>query len=262
MYKKVLLFVIAIMSFSSSIFAQCDSCVALSGANLQVAPYYVGGKYVNGFYPNPSPFVCANQTINETIQVVMPLDTVVTIGVPTTLRFTDWEITGITNIPAGLSFRTMPGFNTKFNGPNTTTPATACAVICGTPTSPNTISDSVSIAVNVKVGLAGTQSSVIKYRVQVGNCGVSNDKPNTANINVYPNPITEKTIFSYELIENSNVEIKLIDMTGKLIKSTSMQQGPGLQTINIFDDVNVKSGIYLLNAKINDKVYTVRVIMN
>ncbi len=64
------------------------------------------------------------------------------------------------------------------------------------------------------------------------------------------------------MIENSEEEIKLMDMTGRVIKSTSMQQGAGLQTVNIFEGLNVNSGIYLLNAKINEKVYTVRVIMN
>ena len=78
---------------------------------------------------------------------------------------------------------------------------------------------------------------------------ISEYKSNALNINIYPNPFTEKTTITYTLLENENIELKIVDITGKeLINPFTQHQSKGNQSIEI-DASKLSSGFYFYILK-------------
>jgi hypothetical protein len=82
----------------------------------------------------------------------------------------------------------------------------------------------------------------------------------------HPNPFNNQTVISYQLARESDVNIYIYDILGKLIKVfSSKDQQPGRHKINWygenrFGDI-VSSGIYFCQLNVNDKVSTKKLIL-
>ena len=68
---------------------------------------------------------------------------------------------------------------------------------------------------------------------------------NSFEVNVYPNPFSNKTVFSYTLPEAGNVNVKVYDLVGNEVTmiSTNTVLSSGNHTMN-FDASSLKQGVY------------------
>ena len=80
-----------------------------------------------------------------------------------------------------------------------------------------------------------------------------NDLSAGNSIRMYPNPVTDRQLFlKINTAQGENLQMKIWDMTGRLIKSTNYQTVPGTTTLTI-DVKELKSGYYLMSV-IGEKV--------
>ena len=78
--------------------------------------------------------------------------------------------------------------------------------------------------------------------------------------NIYPNPVTNNAIISYELPLKSQVTISLYNLTGKEILSLiNEEQDKGSYSIN-FNANNLDSGIYFCTLKAGEKTITKKIV--
>jgi photosystem II stability/assembly factor-like uncharacterized protein len=67
----------------------------------------------------------------------------------------------------------------------------------------------------------------------------------------YPNPFNPSTVINYTVNDNSNISIKVYDMTGREIRTlVNTFQNAGTYSVN-FNAVNLASGIYFYVLKVN-----------
>lgn len=79
---------------------------------------------------------------------------------------------------------------------------------------------------------------------------------NNTCISVYPNPANDFVNISYYLDKTEFVSIKLIDFTGKEIKTiTNCRQNRGLKKV-LFNTFELESGIYLYKIQVGRKIYS------
>ena len=77
---------------------------------------------------------------------------------------------------------------------------------------------------------------------------IANDvkKEDVSSLTVYPNPMNDRGNVSFELGKNGDVEIKIYDLQGKLVKQKLFNNLPaGTQTIS-FNSGNLPNGTYLI----------------
>ena len=93
---------------------------------------------------------------------------------------------------------------------------------------------------------------------------ITKNEPVKLNQN-YPNPFNPSTVISYMLNDNSNVSIKVFDMTGREVRTlVNSYQGAGTYSVN-FNANNLASGIYFyvlrVNTGTNEITKTMRMIL-
>ena len=81
-------------------------------------------------------------------------------------------------------------------------------------------------------------------------------KQETLSYNVYPNPVKNNFTLSYTIPESSNVNVSLLDISGKEIKviRNGYQEAGNYSISQNIKDIN--GGVFLLRIQINDEVYT------
>lgn len=82
------------------------------------------------------------------------------------------------------------------------------------------------------------------------------------DMSVYPNPAHEKLNINFYLTEQNNVEIRVIDLVGKIIVSENhgiKNAGPKEFSINTS---NFISGIYLLEIEVGNDIFTQKISIN
>ena len=80
-----------------------------------------------------------------------------------------------------------------------------------------------------------------------------NDKNNIISLNIAPNPVSETATLKYNLVENSNIKISIVDINGNVIEevlNTTKTIGNYSTAINTS---NYASGYYIINVNINGK---------
>jgi hypothetical protein len=84
--------------------------------------------------------------------------------------------------------------------------------------------------------------------------GVNENENSISNFELYPNPANSLIRVNFNVENNSNVKIELVDLLGKVVLSkneVAIQNGNVDQT---FDCGNLQNGNYLMKITINDKV--------
>lgn len=87
---------------------------------------------------------------------------------------------------------------------------------------------------------------------------------NGALCTVYPNP-NSVGIFSIDINvpqENSNVDLQLSDLNGKIIYNSLPKVVNGRYSTTIGENLNLPKGVYLLTIKVNDLIETKKLIVN
>ncbi|MGB3079354.1 MAG: T9SS type A sorting domain-containing protein [Saprospiraceae bacterium] len=72
--------------------------------------------------------------------------------------------------------------------------------------------------------------------------------PEIMLLNLYPNPVSDNLNLSFEIIEAKDIELTMVNNTGRIYHSSIYQSNPGLNTISI-DVSQVPEGIYFLQIK-------------
>ena len=83
-----------------------------------------------------------------------------------------------------------------------------------------------------------------------------NENNNVNSLSVFPNPVVETFTVEFSLSENTNLEIGIFDVSGKMVKE--LYKGKGLQGDNVFsfNKANLTAGIYFLI--INNNLKTIK----
>jgi len=94
----------------------------------------------------------------------------------------------------------------------------------------------------------------------LGTVGVEQINVNGDNsMRIYPNPMTENSNIEFEMLTSGRVSIDLFDITGKKVTSTQNKVQAGTQTFNVS---GLNSGIYTVNIKSDNFVYSGKIISN
>jgi hypothetical protein len=80
-----------------------------------------------------------------------------------------------------------------------------------------------------------------------------------ASVNVFPNPSSDLIAIQVKGLLQSNYQIELVDVSGKVLKTTSLSKG---QTVAYFDVETVYEGIYFIKISGNESVVSRRVIIS
>jgi hypothetical protein len=78
---------------------------------------------------------------------------------------------------------------------------------------------------------------------------------------LYPNPAAEAVNISYQAVAGKQVNIRIVDMMGKVINTWTYQANGDLNTQNI-SVRDMKSGMYLMQTIVGDAVNTQKFIVN
>ena len=80
--------------------------------------------------------------------------------------------------------------------------------------------------------------------------------------NIYPNPVKDKLYLSYNYLTTSNVNVDIIDISGRTLKSITNPQTQFSENHDISIDVsNMKDGIYFARIKADNLSKTIRFII-
>ena len=84
----------------------------------------------------------------------------------------------------------------------------------------------------------------------------------TSSLTVYPNPLQDKTNINFNLLTSSVVDIKIFDVTGKMIeKVISGKKEEGSHSI-VWNASNYEKGVYLIKLYFNNKlIETERIVI-
>ncbi|MGQ0828705.1 MAG: T9SS type A sorting domain-containing protein [Bacteroidota bacterium] len=114
------------------------------------------------------------------------------------------------------------------------------------------VEDSVIAGLNLTGGsiVEGALDDLYLYEA-INTVGI--DEQSVTGINVYPNPANNVVNVSYELLNNENVKIELINNIGQVVYSqTPDNSGKGMHTAKIDTD-GLATGIYMLNIKTGEQ---------
>ncbi|MCH9821899.1 MAG: T9SS type A sorting domain-containing protein, partial [Bacteroidetes bacterium] len=81
---------------------------------------------------------------------------------------------------------------------------------------------------------------------------------NNLDIKIFPNPTSDLIAIQIGGINNQDLDIKMYDIQGKLIKETKLNKG---QTISYLDIQTVYSGTYLIKISTNELSLTRKIIV-
>lgn len=96
-----------------------------------------------------------------------------------------------------------------------------------------------------------------------GNAVVSNVNENVKNtsLNVYPNPVVNQAKISFEINAPEQMEVVLLDMTGKqVLEIANRNFSAGIHTLS-FANQNLQNGVYFVNIKSGNQNITKRVVL-
>jgi len=88
-----------------------------------------------------------------------------------------------------------------------------------------------------------------------------NSSSNSINVNLYPNPLTDKATISFTLPKAGNVSINIYEISGKMIKSINTKFSAGEQTYSVNFD-NMSNGTYFLQFIYNGKSTNKKFVVN
>jgi len=91
-----------------------------------------------------------------------------------------------------------------------------------------------------------------------GTTGIASTDLEQLDVNVFPNPASDLIAIQIGGLVAENMQIELVDVTGKLVSKTSINKG---QTIAYFDVKTLYAGTYLVRILTGDSVTTKTVII-
>ena len=107
-------------------------------------------------------------------------------------------------------------------------------------------------------GVTGEILNAGKGNLTSTSVGINNLDFQEVNLNVYPNPINEKAIISFNCVKQGRVSVDIINSIGQTLISNDLGLISGEQQI-LIDPSNMPSGIYFVKVTIDNKNYSKRI---
>ncbi|MDD2411467.1 MAG: T9SS type A sorting domain-containing protein [Bacteroidales bacterium] len=102
-------------------------------------------------------------------------------------------------------------------------------------------------------------------KICTGDCGsssINEDIVNNMNLNIHPNPITQNSVISFNLIESSNIQFSVYDVIGNLVtEAVSQKFDTGNHQIALDKELFKSSGMYFVKILVNDQIVTKKVVV-
>lgn len=227
-----------------------------------------------GIAPQELPLITPNVAYDGVMTIKVPASATagelgvtevngITVPANTPINITSVEVTNIQNLPNGLSYDCNPTDCTFLGG------TLGCISINGTITSVGTgfYDLTFDLIGNGSVSIFGQNLPVNDvafsrsgYGLRTGYVGVEEEMAAIEAGNNFPNPFSNFTTIPYELKSAGNVELKVMDITGKIVFSNNYQGNAGINKIN-FSSENLKSGIYFYTLNTGGKLSTKRMVI-
>lgn len=243
--KKILLAFSIILLGVSSIQAQCVIDTTISRA---ISPP-AGSRFdtvANNTVIVILPYAYVGQAYSEVLQFRVPSDTNFA-GIQGTVDSIKLE--SILNLPAGMNLGCNPG-SCVFPGGTF-----GCGALTGTPTKPDSLE--LVIAVEYTVTIGGASAPIkdtlggfyLVVKGQIGQNELPVEKPR-----VYPNPASDHIFISAGHLQDSHMEIRIVNLVGSEVYHGSYSNNPG-NPIRISTS-NFKPGVYLYQLRSGDKSFS------
>ncbi|MEM1325345.1 MAG: PQQ-dependent sugar dehydrogenase [Bacteroidota bacterium] len=253
---------------------------------------YVGGSFENALNDTPDPNIIVNNTArwNETTGwEALGLGTDVgaeSVVYTLTSRGDDVFIGGNLSY-AGSTTNTVDNFACWSEGPCPSIREVSIASISGTFTAAQTVQTSGTVVIDGQAQFEAGQQIILKpgFEVPNGNdflamivpCQIGLEEnevasrsedpldqllAKTSNLSVFPNPFQESTTLSYTLTTNAEVQISLLDISGKVqqIILPNALQVSGKHQVE-WQAKDLPKGLYFVQLQVDGRVTTVKVVL-
>lgn len=230
---------------SGTAFAQCTPDLSIT---------------IPGIYPDSAtglPPGLVGQPYSEVIQARVLTDTTYN-GLPAIIS--NITITGVTGLPAGLTYSCNPATCVFPGGSN------GCLLLSGTPSAAGIFSIIVDLEINGSifgVPVPPVAESLDYYVIEIGTVGLSDDLSNIKFelLQNTPNPASDYTDVSFTTPVGGDFTIKLFNMIGKEVYHQTVRGMAGLNTSRIqLDDYT--PGVYMMSLENGSSVVTRRMIVS
>lgn len=212
-----------------------------------------------GVSPSKLPDGTTGVYYSEVISLMVPLDTsIVYNGSPVNIRIDSARVISITNIPPNFSYECDKPSQTWNGGQK------GCAKVFGTPDPVHEGKFEISVKVQTWFKIVGLSnqfdqidSSTIDFEVKFPNS--LQDLSNNTISSVYPNPANSKLYLSLPKFD-ANAVIKVSALDGKNVDlpvNLNGQSGMAELTVE-----QLPAGVYLIEANLNNRVWTGKFIKN
>lgn len=102
-------------------------------------------------------------------------------------------------------------------------------------------------------------------KICTGDCGatsINEDIVNNMNLSIHPNPITQNSVITFNLIETSDIQITVYDVIGNLVtEATSRKFETGNHQIALDREMFKASGMYFVKILVNDQIITKKIVV-
>lgn len=199
-----------------------------------------------------------NSTYNQTINLLIPVDSTITMGGLTiTADIDSMRVVGINNMPSWLSYACDNSGCSWLGGDY------GCLNFSGTvPSTGNTWLMDAELEVAANLGSFGQVVDTVPVYIEVTAQTVSiRENAVSRAPSVGPNPISDRVSIEYTAIQNQNYHFELMDVTGRMIHSQKGVFTTGKNQVHINRN-NWPEGMYLYRLRIDGEIHTGRLVVN
>jgi len=105
------------------------------------------------------------------------------------------------------------------------------------------------------------EPEIQEMMMAIGNSDLATQAEDFCLLQNYPNPFNSATTLNYKLDRSSNVKLKILDLTGKIVaEKDEGKQAPGLYSLN-WDASNIASGIYICLLETNYRTERIKMVL-
>ncbi len=184
----------------------------------------------------------------------------------------DAEILNVSNTNAGNMTLALPGVqlvntvrkNATQTGPKSGAGAASFQFVWVAPSSGNVTIYAAGNAINGTGGTGGDTPSASNLALTPDLTAGVKEKISSdfSGINVFPNPIISDFKIQYNLLEEGNVKVLLVDIHGKEIAEIANEkQSNGYHLLNASIPSDISKGVYFVKLSLNDKPSSQRLII-
>jgi hypothetical protein len=92
--------------------------------------------------------------------------------------------------------------------------------------------------------------------------GIGSIDKDNSKLSIYPNPMSESSLISIESDENTNGQISLVDMNGRLVYEFSANLNKGENSFRLHNsELNLPNGLYVLKVITSTSTMEKRIMM-